>query len=116
MIWIVLLLVSLSAHAEEITGSPHVIDGDSIRIADVEIRLHGIDAPEWQQMCKVKGKDWTCGRAATDTLSFLSIGAPFRKATAGDGGQEELGSLQYSGRIAFAVDHGLANLERNSGT
>ena len=78
MIWIVLLLVSVSAHAEEITGSPYIIDGDSIRIADVEIRLHGIDAPEWQQMCKVKGKDWTCGRAATDTLSFLSIGAPFR--------------------------------------
>ena len=78
MIWIVLLLVSLSAHAEEITGSPHIIDGDSIRIADVEIRLHGIDAPKRQQMCKVKGEDWTCGRTATETLSFLSIGAPFR--------------------------------------
>ena len=36
---------------KEITGNPHVIDGDSIRIADVEMRLHGIDAPEATQLC-----------------------------------------------------------------
>jgi len=63
---------------KEITGNPHIIDGDGIRIADVKIRLHGIDAPEGNQMCRVGGEDWACGKAATETLSFLSVGAPFR--------------------------------------
>ena len=66
--------------AQEITGVPHVIDGAGIRIADVDIRLHGIDAPEAKQLCRVKGDDWACGKAATETLSFLSVDAPFRRA------------------------------------
>ncbi len=71
-------LFSVGCFGEEITGNPHIIDGDSIRIADIEIRLHGIDAPEGKQMCKVNGEDWACGKAATETLSFLSVEAPFR--------------------------------------
>ena len=78
LIFVVLVLISAGGFSEEITGPAQVIDGDSIRIADIEIRLHGIDAPEAKQMCKVKGKDWRCGHAATETLSFLLIGAPIR--------------------------------------
>ena len=78
LIFIALFLLHSICSAEEITGNPHIIDGDSIRIADVKIRLHGIDAPEGKQMCKVEGEDWACGKAAAETLSFLSIGTPFR--------------------------------------
>ena len=78
LITVFLALVAGAVCSEEITGPAHVIDGDSIRIADTEIRLHGIAAPEGKQMCKLDGQDWRCGHAATETLSFLLIGAPIR--------------------------------------
>jgi endonuclease YncB( thermonuclease family) len=53
----------------EITGKPRVIDGDTIDIAGVRIRLNGIDAPESKQMCLDEvGRQWQCGEAATLTL------------------------------------------------
>ena len=77
-IFITLFLLHRICSAEEITGIPRLIDGDSIRIADVDIRLQGIDAPEAKQLCLVNEDDWACGKAATETLSFLSVEAPFR--------------------------------------
>ena len=35
----------------DITGSAIVTDGDSIKILDRKIRIHGIDAPEIRQSC-----------------------------------------------------------------
>ena len=32
-----------------LTGTPRIIDGDTIRIGNTRIRLHGIDAPEAKQ-------------------------------------------------------------------
>jgi endonuclease YncB( thermonuclease family) len=78
LIFVTLAFFSVAIFSQEITGTARVIDGDSIRIADVEIRLHGIDAPEAKQMCKMKGQDWRCGHAATETLSFLLVGATIR--------------------------------------
>lgn len=51
------------------SGFPHVLDGDSLRVAGREIRLHGIDAPEWRQSCTDgSGRPWACGAAATALL------------------------------------------------
>jgi endonuclease YncB( thermonuclease family) len=51
------------------SGFPTVLDGDSLRIAGREIRLHGIDAPEWSQTCTdAAGRPWACGAAATALL------------------------------------------------
>ena len=61
---IVLLLVSNVAIGD-ITGSAYVIDGDTIDISDVRIRLNGIDAPEIEQACRTKGLIWYCGVEAT---------------------------------------------------
>ncbi len=48
-----------------IVGRVWVVDGDSIRIAGVSIRLAGIDAPEWDQTCTdPAGRSWRCGLAA----------------------------------------------------
>lgn len=54
--------------AEELTGVPTVIDGDTIDIRGQRIRLHGIDAPESKQICLVKGAKYRCGQKAALAL------------------------------------------------
>jgi endonuclease YncB( thermonuclease family) len=34
-----------------IIGKAWVVDGDTIEISGIRIRLEGIDAPEWEQTC-----------------------------------------------------------------
>jgi endonuclease YncB( thermonuclease family) len=49
-----------------------VIDGDSLRIADREIRLAGIDAPEYRQTCLDEaGRAWPCGKEARTALEQM---------------------------------------------
>jgi endonuclease YncB( thermonuclease family) len=55
----------------DITGPARVIDGDSLVVAGVEIRLYGIDAPEYRQYCFRRGRPWACGVDATRTLRAL---------------------------------------------
>jgi len=56
--------------AGELTGSPRIIDGDTIAIGKTRIRLEAIDAPEAAQTCGRKGGGtWACGAAATRALS-----------------------------------------------
>ena len=54
MVKILFLLVIFShtLQAEELKGSPKIIDGDTIYIKSIKIRLEGIDAPEMKQKCK----------------------------------------------------------------
>jgi endonuclease YncB( thermonuclease family) len=47
------------------------IDGDSFKAGDVEIRLYGIDAPEYRQTCSDAGQQQPCGRLALAALSKL---------------------------------------------
>ncbi|MBX6426430.1 MAG: thermonuclease family protein [Variibacter sp.] len=54
--------------AEAIVGPASIIDGDSLRVAGVEIRLFGIDAPELAQICTRAGRPWACGREAAEAL------------------------------------------------
>ena len=50
---IITLLVLLSnSIAEEISGIPKVVDGDTVHIDNYKFRLEGIDAPEMRQQCK----------------------------------------------------------------
>lgn len=49
-----------------------VIDGDSIVIGEREIRLSGLDAPEYNQMCKnAQGEDYACGQKSLKALRHL---------------------------------------------
>jgi endonuclease YncB( thermonuclease family) len=58
-------------------SSVSVIDGDSLRSGMEEIRLHGIDAPEFGQTCtRSDGSDYACGRQATRHLKRLIANAP----------------------------------------
>ncbi len=54
------------------TGSLQVVDGDSLRRGDTDIRLHGIDAPEYRQTCRDKhGTEYPCGKQAANVLRSL---------------------------------------------
>lgn len=48
------------------------VDGDSFKSGSYEIRLHGIDAPEYRQTCRDgSNKQQPCGKLARDALSKL---------------------------------------------
>ena len=48
-----------------------IIDGDTIHINKIKYRLHGIDAPEMNQLCKMKGKNYKCGFKSKEFLISL---------------------------------------------
>lgn len=56
------------------SGTARVIDGDSIVVAEQEIRLKGIDAPELGQTCSRNGGSWNCGEEAQRRLRFFVRG------------------------------------------
>jgi endonuclease YncB( thermonuclease family) len=57
------------------TGAVTVIDGDSLRKGETEIRLSGIDAPEYRQTCRnAQGLDYPCGKDAAAALRQMVRG------------------------------------------
>lgn len=48
-----------------------IVDGDTININKVKYRLHGIDAPEMKQLCKMKEKNYKCGVKSKEFLVSL---------------------------------------------
>lgn len=73
-----LLLLALAfpaaAAAQAVSGPATVIDGDSLTVSGVEVRLYGVDAPEGKQTCKRDGQAWACGEAAAEQLRALVAG------------------------------------------
>lgn len=63
-----------------ITGPLTIIDGDTVELGVVRIRLHGIDAPETGQRCRQANRQgsWDCGKAATNRLAELMDRAAIR--------------------------------------
>ena len=59
-VWVLLALagplafLSVPAGAD-IAGYARVVDGDTLVIADIRVRLHGIDSPEQRQTCLLYG-------------------------------------------------------------
>ena len=53
-------------------------DGDSLMVGTREVRLFGVDAPEFDQTCKRNGAPWFCGSEAADHLSRLVTGRDVR--------------------------------------
>jgi endonuclease YncB( thermonuclease family) len=52
-----------------LSGTPQVIDGDTLRIGQTHVRLFGIDAPESREQCvTIEGKVWRCGQDASEQL------------------------------------------------
>jgi len=62
-----------------LVGAAWIVDGDSIRIGSVSIRLEGIDAPEYDQICtEPSGRTWHCGRTASRQLKDHAAGQTLR--------------------------------------
>ncbi len=77
-----------------------IIDGDTIRLGKVKVRLHGIDAPETDQTCRnARGEAYPCGKRATSVL-VLRAAAGVSCEPAGDE-QDRYGRMIAT---CFAVD------------
>lgn len=69
---VLLLLAAAPATADSITGQATIVDGDTIEILGVPVRLEGIDAPETGQTCRRPGGgEYSCGKRAVDYLRKL---------------------------------------------
>ncbi len=68
-------LLTLSAQGQTANGVIRVVDADTFWVDDVKVRLHGIDAPERAQTCRLKnGSIWACGTWATEQARDLYQG------------------------------------------
>jgi endonuclease YncB( thermonuclease family) len=71
----ILVAVRIFNQVTVMPGTVDIIDGDSFRHGKDEIRLSGIDAPEYRQICRDEnGRDWNCGREAARALRGLVSG------------------------------------------
>lgn len=71
------VLIFLARFTEtDLSGSAKVVDGDSLHLGGEEIRLFGIDAPEYNQRCMLEKPDqsYACGKRARDYLKSLVAG------------------------------------------
>ena len=80
---IIIIFLFLFSHsiAEEISGVPKIIDGDTVHIDNYKFRLEGIDAPEIRQKCKKESlkisstigfafyKNYKCGKVSKEKLA-----------------------------------------------
>ncbi len=73
--FIIPLINALSAEEKEVIAPSYqvkVVDGDSLEINSIRIRLNGIDAPEYTQTCKLStSKSYPCGQDSIEYLKNL---------------------------------------------
>ena len=118
------LVVTLSAAqgTAEIAGKrPVVEDGDTLVLAGARIDLHGVDAPEIDQVCRHATGDWACGasarRALLHRIAFHWVNCVAQRRRA-DGSQS---SICYLGAVggpelnAWLVAEGWALAEPATG-
>ena len=66
------ILIFMLFFASNVKAEKYVIDGDSLTIGDKEIRLIGIDAPEYNQTCfDYNNLEYDCGQEAYMFLKIL---------------------------------------------
>src|SRR5262249_5834171 len=74
---LMLLLLSGGALADDFVGQASVVDGDTLEIHGIRIRLWGVDAPESSQLCR--GEDslqYRCGAQAANDLAAIIARRP----------------------------------------
>jgi endonuclease YncB( thermonuclease family) len=68
---------AIAADQQPIVGQASVVDGDTLEIRGVRIRLFGVDAPESAQTClDDDGKRYRCGQKAALSLSDFIASRP----------------------------------------
>ncbi len=115
---IALCLLATPALAD-VAGTASVIDGDTLEIHGQRIRLHGINAPESRQLCRLDGKPWQCGK---DAANALAEKIDHRPVTCEDLGRDKydriIGRCAVAGEDlgAWMVSRGLALAYRQYST
>ena len=70
--YVYICALMLSCYATSALAEVKVIDGDSLIVEGKEIRLSGIDAPEYKQTCfNAQNKEYACGKLAIRALQKL---------------------------------------------
>ena len=88
-----------------------MVDGDTVNIRGVAIRLNGIDAPETKQTCELNGQAYSCGTKATEALITLLGGQPIECT---ETGKDRRGRTVANCRVGstdigtWMVEHGWA--------
>ena len=77
-LWSLAVLAPGPAAAQD--GRAVVVDGDTLEVAGLRVRLWGIDAPESRQACRAAGVEYPCGQRATVHLRTLVAGREVRCA------------------------------------
>lgn len=75
---LLLILNASAVAAAPLSGIGRAKDGDSLMVGQTEVRLFGVDAPEFDQTCTRAGQTWACGAEAADRLSHLVTGQDVR--------------------------------------
>ena len=76
--WVIIVLTFL-CFAIDANAQIKIVDGDSLEIDGERIRIDGIDAPEFLQVCQnEKGQDYSCGQEAMRYLDKLINGREVR--------------------------------------
>ena len=97
------------------SGHASIVDGDTLDVGPIRIRLNGIDAPEIGQACgRAGGGEWDCATAAANRLEALIAGGPVDcialeqdpygrvVATCRSSADEDLGSVLVEEGLAWA--------------
>src|SRR5687768_8438985 len=106
-----LALVYSPAQAQVVSGPATAVDGDTLSLTGVSIRLYGIDAPEAAQTCNRNGEAWQCGRDAAALLSQLAARGPVSCVQRNIDAYERIVATCHVGRLDLAhtlVSGGLA--------
>ena len=77
LVLVALLAVSGTPSAgiaqDVVSGPARVIDGATVEILGLRVRMHGIDAPESAQRCRdAAGRSYGCGQVATNALASMA--------------------------------------------
>ena len=85
---------------QTITGRAYVTDGDGIRIARQEVRLAGLDAPEWDQKAKHRDGYWFSHGKRVKSALIQEIGGKHVRVSveSTDKFGRLLGTVTYKGR------------------
>jgi endonuclease YncB( thermonuclease family) len=72
---LIVVLTNSLCFAAEVSGTPRIVDGDTVQIGSNKIRVAGIDAPETDQVClDAHSQRWACGVTSRDELVNYSAG------------------------------------------
>jgi len=72
--------------AATLSGKAEIVDGDTVKVGGLPVRLYGIDAPEGRQTCERNAKTYACGKEATQALADLIKERPLQCEIVGKDG------------------------------